>query len=83
MNAKIESIKLTVGGREIVLTYEEAQALHNELAQIFRQTIGPPMVIERHIHTGGIGSSYPYIPAYRPWEITCGGLASICSQQVP
>lgn len=75
MNAKIENLSISVGGRTIDLTLEEAQALQAELNSKLGDTRAFPITIIREIIQPQIaGPTYVYpntTPLNPPWHTTC------------
>lgn len=64
MKTKLEKIIISVSGRKLELTLEEARELKRILNETFEPvtTWHPPIVIERQPN---------YVPRYVPWEVTC------------
>lgn len=64
MKTKLEKIIISVSGRKLELTLEEARELKRVLNETLEPVVTwhPPIIIERQP---------TYIPLYAPWEVTC------------
>lgn len=67
MSARIASIKLVVGAREVELSIDDARELHNQLKLIFPEQNTIPVYIPSYVT---LSPSKPWESPSKPWEVT-------------